>query len=126
LLNAVRTSVAHGFDRLGLISYPVAAGDAERVFEAALEAGADDVESGEDGHEIWTAPDALHEVARALEAVIGEAEGAKLAWRPKERVDVGAEVAQQLLKMIDALEDLDDVQSVWGNYDMSDEVMAAL
>ncbi len=119
-------SVAHGFDRLGLISYPAKAGDAEKVFEAALEAGADDVESSEDGHEIWTAADALHEVAKALEAVLGEPEGAKLAWRPKEQVDVSVEVAAQLLKMIDALEDLDDVQTVHGNYSFSDEVMAAL
>jgi len=119
-------SVAHGFDRLGLISYPASAGDAETVFEAALEAGADDVESSEDGHEIWTAADALHEVAKALEAVLGEPEGAKLAWRPKEQVEVSVEVAAQLLKMIDALEDLDDVQTVHGNYSLSDEVMAAL
>jgi YebC/PmpR family DNA-binding regulatory protein len=119
-------SVAHGFDRLGLISYPAAAGDAEKVFEAALEAGADDVESGEDGHEIWTAPDALHEVAKALESVLGQPEGARLAWRPKEQVDVSADVAQQLVKMIDALEDLDDVQTVYGNYSISDEVMASL
>ncbi len=119
-------SVAHGFDRLGLISYPATAGDSEKVFEAALEAGADDVESGEDGHEIWTAPDALHEVAKALESVLGQPDGAKLAWRPKEQVEVSAEVAQQLVKMIDALEDLDDVQTVFGNYSFSDEVMAAL
>jgi len=119
-------SVAHGFDRLGLISYPAAAGDSDKVFEAALEAGADDVESGEEGHEIWTAPDALHEVAKALESVLGQPEGAKLAWRPKEQVEVSAEVAQQLVKMIDALEDLDDVQTVYGNYSFSDEVMAAL
>lgn len=119
-------SVAHGFDRLGLISYPASAGDSDKVFEAALEAGADDVESSEDGHEIWTAPDALHEVAKALEAVLGQPEGAKLAWRPKEQVDVSADVAQQLVKMIDALEDLDDVQTVYGNYSISDEVMAAL
>jgi YebC/PmpR family DNA-binding regulatory protein len=119
-------SVAHGFDRLGLISYPAKAGDAEKLFEAALEAGADDVESGEDGHEIWTAADALHEVAKALESVLGEPEGAKLAWRPKEQVDVSIEVAAQLMKMIDALEDLDDVQTVHGNYSFSDEVMAAL
>lgn len=119
-------SVAHGFDRLGLISYPARAGDAEKVFEAALEAGADDVDSSEDGHEIWTAADALHEVAKALEAVLGEPEGAKLAWRPKEQVDVSVEVAAQLLKMIDALEDLDDVQTVHGNFSLSDEVMAAL
>ena len=119
-------SVAHGFDRLGLISYPASAGDADKVFEAALEAGAEDVESSEDGHEIWTAADALHEVMKALEPVLGEPEGAKLAWRPKDSVDVGADVAAQLLKMIDALEDSDDVQSVWGNYEMSEEVLAAL
>ena len=102
------------------------AGSAEKLFEAALEAGADDVESGEDGHEIWTAADTLHEVVNALEPVLGDAEGAKLAWRPKEWVEVGADTAQQLMKMIDALEDLDDVQTVFGNYDVPEEVMAQL
>ena len=119
-------SVSHGFERLGLISYPAKAGDADKVFEAALEGGADDVESSEDGHEIWTAADSLHEVVKALEPVLGEVEGAKLAWRPKEWVEVGTDTAQQLLKMIDALEDLDDVQNVYGNYDVPDEVMAQL
>ena len=78
-------SVSHGFDRMGLISYPEKAGDAEKVFEAALEAGAEDVTSDE-GHEIWTATDSLHEVAKALEAVLGEPEGVKLAWRPQNMV----------------------------------------
>jgi YebC/PmpR family DNA-binding regulatory protein len=119
-------SVAHGFDRLGLISYPAAAGSAETVFEAALEAGADDVDSGEDGHEIWTAADALHEVMKALEATLGQPEGAKLAWRPKDSVAVGADHAAQLLKMIDALEESDDVQAVYGNYEVPDEVLAGL
>src|SRR3954467_8950817 len=72
-------SVSHAFDRLGLISYGAAAGSDEKVFEAALEAGAEDVESSEDGHSIWTALDSLHEVAKALEPVLGEAEGVKLA-----------------------------------------------
>jgi YebC/PmpR family DNA-binding regulatory protein len=119
-------SVAHGFDRLGLISYPAAAGGADAVFEAALDAGADDVESDEDGHSIWTAPDALHEVAKALEGRLGAYEGAKLAWRPREQVEVAADTAEQLLKMLDALEDSDDVQAVFGNYALSDEVAAAL
>ena len=119
-------SVSHGFDRLGLISYGAAAGDAETVFEAALEAGAEDVTSTEDGHEIWTALDALHEVAKALEPVLGEPEGAKLAWRPQTMVTVGEEDAAKLLKLIDALDDDDDVQTVWGNYDVPDEVMAKL
>src|SRR3546814_6828672 len=71
-------SVSHGFDRMGLITYPASAGSADRMFEAALEAGAEDVQSTEEGHEIWTAVDSLHEVAKALEQALGEAEGTKL------------------------------------------------
>jgi len=120
-------SVSHGFDRMGLISYPASAGDADQVFEAALEAGAEDVQSSEDGHEIWTAQDSLHEVARALEPALGEAEGTKLAWRAQTSVTVDDETAAgQLMKLIDALDDDDDVQAVWGNYDVPDEVMDRL
>jgi YebC/PmpR family DNA-binding regulatory protein len=119
-------AVSHGFDRMGLITYPIGAGDADSVFEAALEAGAEDVESSEDEHSIWTAMDSLHEVAKALEATLGEAESAKLAWKPQVLVEVDEANAATLLKMIDALEDDDDVQTVWGNYDVSDEVMAKL
>jgi YebC/PmpR family DNA-binding regulatory protein len=119
-------AVSHGFDRMGLITYPASAGDADSVFEAALEAGAEDVESGEEEHSIWTAMDALHEVAKALEGSLGEAESAKLAWKPQVTVEVDEANAATLLKMIDTLEDDDDVQTVWGNYDVSDEVMAKL
>ncbi|TKD51349.1 YebC/PmpR family DNA-binding transcriptional regulator [Sphingomonas baiyangensis] len=119
-------SVSHGFDRMGLITYPPGAGDAERVFEAALEAGAEDVTSTDEGHEIWTAQDGLHEVAKALEPVLGEAEGAKLAWRPQTMVDVSEDDAGQLMKLIDTLDDDDDVQTVWGNYEVSDAVMEKL
>ena len=119
-------AVSHGFDRMGLITYPISAGDADSVFEAALEAGAEDVDSSEDEHSIWTAMDSLHEVAKALEATLGEAESAKLAWKPQVLVEVDEANAGTLLKMIDALEDDDDVQTVWGNYDVSDEVMAKL
>jgi YebC/PmpR family DNA-binding regulatory protein len=119
-------AVSHGFDRMGLITYPINAGDADSVFEAALEAGAEDVESSEDEHSIWTAMDSLHEVAKALEATLGEAESAKLAWKPQVLVEVDGANAATLLKMIDALEDDDDVQTVWGNFDVSDEVMAKL
>ena len=119
-------SVSHGFDRMGLISYPPSAGDPEKVFEAALEAGADDVSSSDDGHEIWTDQGALHEVAKALEPQLGEAEGAKLAWRPQTMVEVGEADAAILLKLIDALDEDDDVQTVWGNYEVSDEVMEKL
>jgi len=119
-------SVSHGFDRMGLISYPAKAGDADKVFEAALEAGAEDVQSSEDGHEIWTAQGDLHEVAKALEPVLGEAEGAKLAWRPQTMVTVNEADAATLMKLIDVLDDDDDVQTVWGNYDVPEDVMEKL
>ncbi|MEA2999101.1 MAG: hypothetical protein QOK17_934 [Sphingomonadales bacterium] len=119
-------SVSHGFERLGLISYPASAGTADEVLEAAIEAGADDVQSDEDGHEIWTSIDSLHGVARAIEAALGEAESVKLAWRPTNCVEVDGDAAGQLVKLIDALEEDDDVQTVWGNYEVSDEVMERL
>ena len=119
-------SVSHAFDRMGLINYPASAGDAEKVFEAALDAGAEDVTSSDDGHEIWTEIGSLHEVAKALEPVLGEAEGAKLAWRPQTSIEVAEADAATLIKLIDALDEDDDVQTVWGNYEVSDEVMEKL
>jgi YebC/PmpR family DNA-binding regulatory protein len=119
-------AVSHAFDRLGLISYPAKAGSADAVFEAALEAGAEDVTSDEDGHQIWTSVETLHEVSKALEAAIGEGEGAKLAWRPQTMVTVGEGDAATLMKLIDALDDDDDVQTVWGNYDVPDDIMEKL
>jgi YebC/PmpR family DNA-binding regulatory protein len=116
-------SVAHGFERLGFIFYPADAGDEEKVLEAAMEAGADDISSSEDGHEIWTAAEDLHQVAGDLEKTLGEAETVKLAWKPNLTVEMDEKGAGTLLKLIDALEDDDDVQTVWGNYDISDEVM---
>ncbi|HMI21094.1 MAG TPA: YebC/PmpR family DNA-binding transcriptional regulator [Sphingomonas sp.] len=119
-------SVSHAFDRLGLIAYPASAGNDEKVFEAALEAGADDVESSEDGHSIWTAQESLHGVAKILEPILGEAESVKLAWRPQTRVALDEAQAGTLLKLIDTLDDDDDVQTIWGNYDISDEIMEKL
>jgi YebC/PmpR family DNA-binding regulatory protein len=119
-------AVSHGFDRVGLITYPASAGDEEKVLEAAMEAGAEDIESTEDGHEIWTSMEALHEVSGALEKTLGEAESVKLAWRPQVRVDVAESDAQTLFKLVDALDDDDDVQTVWGNYEVSDAVMEKL
>ena len=119
-------SVSHGFERLGLIEYPASAGDADKVLEAAIEGGADDVESDEEGHEIWTSIDSLHEVAKALEPLIGESEGAKLAWRPSTEVEVRGDDAATLMKLIDTLEEDDDVQTVWGNYDVPDDELEKL
>ncbi len=119
-------SVSHGFDRLGLITYPASAGTADEVFEAATEAGAEDVQSIEEGHEIWTAQEDLHEVAKAIEKLLGDPESTKLAWRPQTPVEVGEAEAGSLLKLIDSLDDDDDVQTVWGNYEVPDEVMERL
>jgi YebC/PmpR family DNA-binding regulatory protein len=119
-------SVSHGFERMGLIEYSAASGDGDTVLEAAIEAGADDVESDEEGHEIWTSVDSLHEVAKSLEGALGEAEAVKLAWKPQTPVDVtGADVAT-LMKLIDTLEEDDDVQTVWGNYEISDAELEKL
>jgi YebC/PmpR family DNA-binding regulatory protein len=119
-------SVSHGFERLGLIEYPASAGDADKVLEAAIEAGAEDVESDEGGHRIWTSIDSLHEVARALEPMLGESEGTRLAWKPSTDVEVRGDDAEQLMKLIDALEEDDDVQTVWGNYDVPEEELERL
>ena len=119
-------SVQHGFERKGLIEYPASAGDEETVLMAAMEAGADDIESTEDGHTIWTEADALHQVAGDLEKALGEAENVKLAWKPNITVAMDEKEAGTLLKLVDALDDDDDVQTVWGNYDIPDEVMEKL
>jgi YebC/PmpR family DNA-binding regulatory protein len=119
-------SVSHGFDRMGLIEYPGTAGDADKVLEAAIEAGADDVESDDEGHEIWTSVDSLHEVAKSLEGALGEAEAVKLAWKPQTPVDVTGDDVATLMKLIDALEEDDDVQTVSGNYEISDEELEKL
>ena len=119
-------AVSHGFERLGLIEYPGSAGDADKVFEGALEAGAEDVESDEESHAIWVAVENLHPVARELEKALGEAEGVKLAWKPGLKVEVDEGTAATLLKLIDILDDDDDVQTVWGNYDIPDAVMEKL
>jgi YebC/PmpR family DNA-binding regulatory protein len=119
-------AVSHGFERKGMIEYPASAGDEETVLMAVMEAGADDVESSEDGHVIWTEMEALHEVANALEKSLGEAEGVKLAWKPNLTTELDEQAAGTLLKMVDALDDDDDVQTVWGNYEISDEIMEKL
>ncbi|RIX29083.1 YebC/PmpR family DNA-binding transcriptional regulator [Sphingomonas edaphi] len=119
-------SVSHGFDRMGLIEYQGSVGDADKVLEAAIDAGADDVQSDEEGHEIWTSVDSLHEVAKALEGSLGEAEAVKLAWKPQTPVDVAGDDVATLMKLIDTLEEDDDVQTVWGNYEISDAELEKL
>ncbi len=119
-------SVAFMFERKGQVSYPADAGDADTVMMAAIDAGAEDVESGEDGHVIWCADTDLGDVSTALDAALGESESTKLVWRPTTTTELGLEDAQKLMKLIDALEDDDDVQTVTANFEISDEVMEQL
>ena len=119
-------SVAFMFERKGEVTYPTEVGDADTVMMAAIEAGAEDVESGEDGHIIWCADTDLNEVSTALETELGESESTKLVWKPTTTTELDLDGMQKLMKLIDALEDDDDVQRVTTNFDASDEVMAAL
>ena len=109
-----------------MIEYGVEAGDEDTVLEAAMEAGAEDIESSEDGHTIWTASEDLHGVSSELEKTLGEAKEVKLAWKPNLTVEMDEKGAGTLLKLIDALEDDDDVQTVWGNYEIPDAVAESL
>ncbi|MBZ4022271.1 YebC/PmpR family DNA-binding transcriptional regulator [Rhodobacter sp. TJ_12] len=119
-------SVSHGFDRVGEISYPAEAGDADTVMMAALEAGADDVESDEEGHWIYCAVENLSEVSEALEKILGESTESKLIWKPQVTTEVDLETAQKLMKLIDVLEEDDDVQTVTHNFDVPEDVAAQL
>lgn len=119
-------SVGFMFDRKGEVTYGADAGDADSVMMAAIEAGAEDVESAEDSHVIWCADTDLNDVATALEAELGESESTKLVWKPTITTEMDLESMQKLMKLIDALEDDDDVQRVTTNFDASDEVMSEL
>lgn len=119
-------SVSFMFDRVGSIEYGPDAADAETVFEAAIEAGAEDVVSGEDGHEIICSMEDLHGVVDVLAGVLGEPQAASILWKPQNDVPVDAESAEKVLKFMDALDDLDDVQNVYANVDIADEVIKKL
>ena len=119
-------SVGFMFDRVGEIVYPATVGDADKVMEAAIEAGADDVESDEEGHWIYTSFESMNEVSAALEKSLGEPESAKFIFKPQNNVPVDAEKGETLLKLINILEEDDDVQNVYTNFDMDDETAAKL
>jgi YebC/PmpR family DNA-binding regulatory protein len=119
-------SVSFLFNRLGVIRYPAAAAEEEALLEAAIEAGAEDVVSDAEAHEVTCAPDAFFAVRDALEEKFGAPESAKLDWRPTTTVALDEERAGQVLKLLDALEESDDVQNVTANFEISDAVMAKL
>jgi YebC/PmpR family DNA-binding regulatory protein len=119
-------SVGFLFDRAGEISYPAATASGNDMLEAAIEAGADDIESGAEQHLVSCAPEALNAVRDALEARFGPAASARLVWRPKTTAPVGEDTAPALFKLLETLEDSDDVQSVYANFDVAEDVLARL
>ncbi len=119
-------SVAFMFDRVGAVEYPAAVAAEDAMLEATIDAGADDVESSTDGHLIYTASDELASVAAALEKKFGEASSVGLVWKPQNMIDVSGDPASTLMKLLGALDDCDDVQNVYANYNMSSEEMERL
>jgi YebC/PmpR family DNA-binding regulatory protein len=119
-------SVAFQFSRKGEITYPASAGSADAVFEAALELGADNVESGDETHEILTSPDDFGAVRAGLEQKFGAPKSAKLVWRANTTVPLDEENARALFELIEALDDNDDVQTVYANEDVAESVLARI
>ena len=119
-------AVAFMFDRVGSIEYDAKAATEDQMMEAAIEAGAEDVVSSEDGHEIVTSMESLAEVAKLLEAKFGEPRKSKLVWKPQNTIAVDDEAGEKIVKLIGALEDNDDVQNVYANFEISDALMAKM
>jgi transcriptional/translational regulatory protein YebC/TACO1 len=114
------------WDRVGQIVYPAEVGSEDKVMEAAIEAGADDVESDEETHTIYTAFDQLADVAASLETALGAAKSTSIAWRPKALTPLSGDAAGTLMKLLEALDDDDDVQNVYSNEDISAEELEKL
>ena len=119
-------AVSFMFDRVGAIQYPADKASEDEMFEAAIEAGAEDVQSSDELHEIFCAADDLAEVATALEKKFGDAESANLIWKPQNTIEISGAPAETLFKLMNALEECDDVQNVYANFDISDEEMEKL
>ena len=119
-------AVSFMFDHVGVVEYDAGVASADAVLEAAIDAGAEDVVSSEGGHEIYTAQDSLRDVAKALEAKFGEPRKAALVWKPQNTVPVNDEQGEKLFKLIETLNEHDDVQNVYANFEMSDALMQKL
>lgn len=119
-------SVGFMFDHVGEITYAAEVGDEDALMEAGIEAGAEDVVSDEETHTVYCAFEDIGDVSSALEATLGEPKSVKAIWKPQNETPVGADKAEQLLRFMDVLDDDDDVQNVYSNFDISDEVMAGL
>jgi YebC/PmpR family DNA-binding regulatory protein len=119
-------AVSFMFDHVGVIEYDAAVASPDAMLEAAIEAGADDVISSEAGHEIYAAPDSYRDVAKALEQKFGEPRKAALTWKPQNTVPIDDEKGEKLLKLIETLNEHDDVQNVYANFEVSDALMAKM
>ncbi len=119
-------AVSFMFDHVGVIEYDAAVASGEAMFEAALEAGADDVVSSENGHEVYAAPDRFGSVAKALKSKFGEPRKAALVWRPQNTIAIDDEQGEKVLRLIDSLNDSDDVQNVYANFEVSDALVAKM
>lgn len=119
-------AVSFMFNHVGVVQYDADKATADAMLEAAIEAGADDVVSSANGHEIIASSDALHEVAKVLEAKFGEPKKSALMWRPQNSIAVEDETGEKILKLIETLEDQDDVQNVYANFEISDALMQKL
>jgi YebC/PmpR family DNA-binding regulatory protein len=119
-------SVSFMFDRVGLIEYDATVASDDAMLEAAIEAGADDVASSEDGHEVYASPDTFRDVAKALEAKFGEPRKAALVWKPQNTITVDDETGEKLFKLLDLLNEHDDVQNVYANFEVSDALAAKM
>ena len=120
---ATTGAVSFMFDHLGVVEYDAKVATADQMLEAAIEAGAEDVISDENGHQIVTKTDTLHEVAKALEAKFGEPRKSGMMWKPQNTVAVDDEAGEKIIKLMDALDDNDDVQNVYANFEMSDALV---
>jgi YebC/PmpR family DNA-binding regulatory protein len=119
-------AVSFMFDHLGVVEYDARAASDDAMLEAAIEAGAQDVASSEGGHEIYTTPDSLGAVSKALEAKLGEPRKTALVWKPQNTVAVDDEQGEKVLKLIESLNEHDDVQNVYANFEISDALMHRL
>jgi YebC/PmpR family DNA-binding regulatory protein len=119
-------AVSFMFDHVGVVEYDASVASDDAMLEAAIEAGADDVISSESGHEIYTTSESLREVAKALEAKFGEARKAALTWKPQNTVAVDDEQGEKLLRLIETLNEHDDVQNVYANFEVSDALMSKM
>jgi YebC/PmpR family DNA-binding regulatory protein len=123
---ATTGAVSFMFNHVGVVEYDTKAATPEAMLDAAIEAGADDVTSNEDGHQVFTTPENLRDVAKALEAKFGEARKSAMLWKPQNTVALDDTAGEKMLKLIELLDDNDDVQNVYANFEVSDALVAKM